>query len=230
MRVNDGSITVRRKSGGVRPRRAVSSRTPAGLRVGVTEVYRRAILDAAEAVFGAHGFAQARMADIAEAAGMAAGTLYNYFPSKEAIFVALFEQVGEQLSALLAPIAAGAAAPREKLVQLTGATFAYVESHAAMLTLLLQMGGAACAADRAGSGPDFRRHYLRTLAVFQSTLTEGMRCGVVQRGLDPRELSAMLAGAMGGMVRAWLMGGRRGRLRDRATFLVDLFLTGAGPQ
>jgi len=36
-------------------------------------------------VFGARGFARQKMTEIAERAGLAAGTLYNYFDSKEAI-------------------------------------------------------------------------------------------------------------------------------------------------
>lgn len=47
------------------------------------------LLDAALDVFAAKGFAAARMEDIAAAAGAAKGTIYLYFPSKEAVFEAL---------------------------------------------------------------------------------------------------------------------------------------------
>ena len=47
------------------------------------------LLDAALAVFAEKGFAAARMEDIAAGAGAAKGTLYLYFPSKEAVFEAL---------------------------------------------------------------------------------------------------------------------------------------------
>ena len=47
------------------------------------------LLDAALAVFAEKGFAAARMEDIAARAGAAKGTLYLYFPSKEAVFEAL---------------------------------------------------------------------------------------------------------------------------------------------
>src|SRR5437667_1658893 len=116
MKVNHAFISSRRKgTGPLRARRPL--RGPAGLRGELTEVFRRAILDAAEQVFGSRGFAQARMTEIAERAGLAAGTLYNYFDSKEAIFRALLEQRGEELSALLDPIALGPADARARLVQ-----------------------------------------------------------------------------------------------------------------
>ena len=47
------------------------------------------LLDAALAVFAEKGFTAARMEDIAARAGAAKGTLYLYFPSKEAVFEAL---------------------------------------------------------------------------------------------------------------------------------------------
>jgi AcrR family transcriptional regulator len=49
----------------------------------------RAILDAALAIFVEQGFASARLDDVAERAGVAKGTLYLYFESKQALFEAL---------------------------------------------------------------------------------------------------------------------------------------------
>ena len=44
------------------------------------------ILEAAFAEFGEHGLANARLDDIARRAGVAKGTIYLYFPNKEALF------------------------------------------------------------------------------------------------------------------------------------------------
>ncbi|HEU5170509.1 MAG TPA: TetR/AcrR family transcriptional regulator [Gemmatimonadales bacterium] len=44
------------------------------------------ILDAALEVFGAEGFARARLDDVARRAGVSKGTLYRYFDSKETLF------------------------------------------------------------------------------------------------------------------------------------------------
>lgn len=46
---------------------------------------RRALLDAADATFGARGWANTRMEDIAVAAGVSAATAYNHFPSKHVL-------------------------------------------------------------------------------------------------------------------------------------------------
>jgi AcrR family transcriptional regulator len=53
------------------------------------EVRREQLLDAAAAVFLDRGLAQATVADVAEAAGVAKGTVYLYFDSKSALLTAL---------------------------------------------------------------------------------------------------------------------------------------------
>ena len=63
---------------------------------------KRQILDGARRVFFEHGFEAASMNDITRAAGVSKGTIYAYFPSKEALFEALvsFERE-EQVERLL---------------------------------------------------------------------------------------------------------------------------------
>jgi AcrR family transcriptional regulator len=53
-----------------------------------TEERRKQILDAAIDIFSQKGFAAATIPEIAEAAGLAAGTLYLYFPNKRDLFMA----------------------------------------------------------------------------------------------------------------------------------------------
>jgi AcrR family transcriptional regulator len=50
---------------------------------------RRRILEVAQKHFAQQGFEVATTRDLAQAAGIAAGTLFNYFPTKEAIVEAL---------------------------------------------------------------------------------------------------------------------------------------------
>ena len=53
---------------------------------------REEILDAARRVFAERGFKGTTIADIAEIAGIALGTVYRYFPSKDDLFGALSER------------------------------------------------------------------------------------------------------------------------------------------
>ena len=58
-------------------------------------VTRKRILDAARELFDKGGFVAATTRDIAQAATIATGTLFNYFPTKEAIAVALVAEAIE---------------------------------------------------------------------------------------------------------------------------------------
>src|SRR5215471_5104736 len=53
---------------------------------------RERILDVAEALFAAHGFAGTSMRDIASAADLTAASLYNHFDGKEALYTAVLER------------------------------------------------------------------------------------------------------------------------------------------
>ena len=57
----------------------------------ITKIRKQQILDAALAVFSEKGFAAATTAEIAQAAGIAEGTIYNYFKSKRELFIAVIK-------------------------------------------------------------------------------------------------------------------------------------------
>jgi AcrR family transcriptional regulator len=59
------------------------------------EVRRAQILNAAARVFAEKGFSRATTREIAEAAGVSEGTIYNYFDSKEDLLIGIMAQVGE---------------------------------------------------------------------------------------------------------------------------------------
>jgi TetR/AcrR family transcriptional regulator, fatty acid metabolism regulator protein len=67
---------------------------------------RERILVAAERIFARHGFFAARVSEIAREAGVADGTIYLYFKSKDDLLISLFEnrmkQVNEQLRLAIA--------------------------------------------------------------------------------------------------------------------------------
>jgi AcrR family transcriptional regulator len=58
---------------------------------------RTAILKAARKLFGSDGFQATTMDDIAAAARVAKGAVYHHFPTKEAVFEAVFEEVSHDL-------------------------------------------------------------------------------------------------------------------------------------
>ncbi|HEY4245141.1 MAG TPA: helix-turn-helix domain-containing protein, partial [Kofleriaceae bacterium] len=68
---------------------------------------RERILAAAERVFAKNGFFAARVSEIAKDAGVADGTIYLYFKSKDDLLISLFENRMKQVIAMLERVTAG---------------------------------------------------------------------------------------------------------------------------
>src|SRR5882672_4725514 len=76
---------------------------------------RDAILRAAIDVFADRGFFNAQVADVARVAGVAAGTVYLYFRSKDDLLVSIFEKTMREALAEGRAAAANVDEPRERL-------------------------------------------------------------------------------------------------------------------
>lgn len=85
-----------RESGGGRRQRAARA---------APEERQEEILKAALEVFSEHGFAAARLDDVAQRAGVAKGTLYLYFPDKETLFERMLQNVAAPGLEMLAKLA-----------------------------------------------------------------------------------------------------------------------------
>jgi len=71
---------------------ATSARKLSVVRPSASGDKRDAILRAATKVFAQHGYFQSQVADVAKVAGVAAGTVYLYFKSKDDLLVSIFER------------------------------------------------------------------------------------------------------------------------------------------
>jgi AcrR family transcriptional regulator len=87
----DQDLAVSAASDGKAPRTARGERT------------LRKILDAARDEFGERGFAESSIVAITQRAGVALGTFYTYFDSKESVFQALVSDMSAQVRDHVAP-------------------------------------------------------------------------------------------------------------------------------
>jgi len=90
---------------------------------------RQAILVAAREVFGELGYEQATVRDIIRRTGLAAGTFYNYYRSKEEVFAALADDGARRFAPMLKALRAQSAGDFESFVR--AAIEAYFEFMAA---------------------------------------------------------------------------------------------------
>lgn len=104
------------------------------------EAVQVAILDAAEELIASRGLHDAALVQIARRAGVAVGTLYNYFADRDALIRALFESRRATLRPrLLAAIGAGADLAFEpRLRQFVADLFDAFEAHRSFLKLAIE--------------------------------------------------------------------------------------------
>jgi AcrR family transcriptional regulator len=98
---------------------------PPGRRARQKAQRERRILRAAEALFARRGFAATSMEDVARRAGLAVGTLYNYFPSKTELALALLRRETE--AALAAGEAVCGAPPEDAVAAVAALLDVYVD-------------------------------------------------------------------------------------------------------
>jgi len=87
------------------------------------------ILTAALAVIGRRGVRRLGMQEVAEAAGVARGTLYRYFPSKDHVLAAAAEYDGQRFSTGLDEALATARAPQERIEAFMAYSFDFISAH-----------------------------------------------------------------------------------------------------
>lgn len=98
---------------------------------------KRRILDVALRMFREKGFRQTTMRDIADAAGIALGTTYNYFPTKEHIALFFFEQALARVLARHRRETPAEASLEEKVFQLLAIEIEEVEPYQEFLHLIV---------------------------------------------------------------------------------------------
>jgi AcrR family transcriptional regulator len=101
----DSTAADRTRTDGSGP--AAHAYAPSSLRAEQVAQTRAALVAAGRQLFGTSGYAATSVEDIAKAARVTTGALYHHFPTKAAVFEAVFEQVHADLMAASVAAAAG---------------------------------------------------------------------------------------------------------------------------
>ncbi len=151
---------------------------------------RARILDAAEAEFGARGFHEASIADIARRAGVAHGTVYLYFPSKEALFAELVREINRQLRAHIRRRTQGLEDRRGVEIAGFEAFFEFISKHPQAYRIVREAEFVGTGASKGEAG---RGYYERLARGYVRGLKAGMAVGQI-RPLNPEVLAWALMG------------------------------------
>lgn len=190
------------------------------------------ILDAALKVFAQSGYHSTRLEDIAAAAGFSKGSLYNYYDSKEAIFLSLaireYERLCEKLSDRLDPqraLAENVEAVLRTVFELFGEHFALlleISDVRAMSGLELE----SLAKQHDALMIDFRHWVHETQTLFVAILSAARARGELRSPLDDKVLAAYIGAQLRGVLFDWKIAGRKGDIDQTVRQALEFVLHG----
>jgi TetR/AcrR family fatty acid metabolism transcriptional regulator len=161
------------------------------------------LMEAAMAAFCRRGLADCRMSDIADDAGLARGTAYLYFKSKEQLMLGMYKLYSartlEKQKATLAQ--AGDLTARQLLDRACQVCLQSAIAHRRTFSLWFQFLAM-------GSSPSLGKSVRRTLAetyrghsaYFEELIEKGKRTGEFRKDVNTRAIAAALVGLLEGLM------------------------------
>lgn len=186
------------------------------------EAKRNAILEAAVRVFASKGYFAARMRDVAAEAGVADGTLYLYFESKEALLTAILEEYARAFVERAKRDCERLTDARAQLRAILERHLISLERNRALATVFqIELRHSRKFLRRVARGP-----VAQYLELLTQTVTQGIEQGIFRRGLDPKVAARAIFGAVDELVTAWVLAQKPGRLASQLQPLLELLLFG----
>lgn len=181
-----------------------------------------AILRAATSVFARNGYFNSKVADIAREAGVADGTVYLYFKSKEEILHSIFDRTMEEAIAEGRKQLEAITDPREKLRRIA---FLHLERMGSDrdLAIVFQVelrGSTKFMEEFSAAG------FAEYLGLIRGVISEGQAAGAFRPELNPKIVAKLFFGALDEMATNWILSKRRYKLAPLADQVLDIFLCG----
>lgn len=187
---------------------------------------RERILKAAVKVFARNGFHATRVSEVAKAAGVADGTIYLYFESKEELLVRLFEDRVEKLLGFMReelPKESDAPAKLRAVIQMQLGLIAGERDLAEVITVIFRQSTRLM---KEFATPHFGA-YIESIATI---VAEGQAAGLFRKDVSSHVAARAIFGALDGITLTWALGrAEQGALARAATQLSDMLLRGLAP-
>ena len=185
-----------------------------------------AILRAATTVFARHGFFTAQVADVAREAGVAAGTVYLYFRSKDDLLASIFERT------MRAAIDQGRAAltgVTDPLARLREIARLHLDrlGHDRDLAVVFQVELRQSTKHMERFSATLLREYL---GIIRGVIADGQARGLFRAEVNPTAAAKILFGALDEMATNWMLSRRRYSLAAEADTVIDLLVGGLAPR
>jgi TetR/AcrR family fatty acid metabolism transcriptional regulator len=194
---------------------AVADRPPAADK-------RTAILRAAIDVFAGRGFFNAQVADVARVAGVAAGTVYLYFRSKDDLLVSIFDRSMQDAIEEGRASAAGIDDPVERLRAVARVHLGRL-GRDRNLAVVFQVELRQSTKFMERFSATALREYL---GIIREVIADGQARGAFRRDLNPTLAAKLFFGGLDEMATNWILSRRRYPLAADTDAIVDLFVGG----
>jgi TetR/AcrR family fatty acid metabolism transcriptional regulator len=180
------------------------------------------IIDAAVRVFARNGYYNSRVSDIAREAGIASGTIYLYFKTKEEILVTLFREKMAQWVAYVRGELASVEDTVAKIRALVALHFSVLERDPALAEVVqveLRQGHKFF---RGASAHEVSAYF----ELIRAILEQGQADGTIRDDVPVKVATKVLFGAMDQVATSWVLGKRAHHLSDSADAVATIFLRG----
>jgi TetR/AcrR family transcriptional regulator, fatty acid metabolism regulator protein len=183
---------------------------------------RGAILRAAIRVFANNGYFNSKVADIAREAGVADGTVYLYFKSKEEILHSVFDRSMEEAIAEGRKQLESITDPREKLRRIALLHLERLGSDRDLAVVFqVELRGSTKFMEEFSAAG-----FAEYLGLIRTTIEEGQRAGVFRAELNAKVTAKVLFGALDEMATNWILSQRRYKLAPMVDIVLDIFFNG----
>ena len=187
---------------------------------------REQILNAVVTVFSTRGYRATLVDEIAREAGVAKGTLYLYFQSKEQMYMEALRENIEKLHALTVARMEEASSTWDKIKALIAVRLEFGKAHKKFLRIYLSEFAVSYAA-RGKSSERLRTLVQKESELLQRVFEKGIRAGEV-RAAPPEQLVAILQDIVRGIMASRLTGFRSSESELDPDLIVDLLRKGLG--
>src|SRR4030067_3420858 len=155
---------------------------------------RDAILAGASHLFAEKGYSNTTTAEIAQEAGVAEGTLYHHFGSKDGIFLTIFDEMAEEYLAGAERLAGAGKTGAETLSGLIRFHFEYLERNKTRFLVILRDFPNHLAVGNDGRSAESRNRFSRMTDILSRVLTQGCQDGTLRPSFPIRDTAGLLLG------------------------------------
>jgi TetR/AcrR family fatty acid metabolism transcriptional regulator len=183
---------------------------------------RDALIRAAIDTFAARGFFNAQVADVARAAGVAAGTVYLYFRSKDDLLISIFERTMKEAIAEGRTSVGALTDPVDQLREIARLHLDRLgRDRRLAIVFQVELRQSTKFMERFSSTQ--LREYL---GIIRDVIADGQARHVFKTSVNPTLAAKLFFGALDEMATNWILSRRRYSLVAEAEAIVELFVGG----